>query len=80
MLKTPGFYEYVARQRIDKKLGGVDRFAEPRISTARTSTRAEIDRNMQFLRKDAIETGGPQAPAPLLLFHVGALAPRRMMR
>ena len=28
MVKTPGFYEYVARTRIEKKLGGADRFAE----------------------------------------------------
>src|SRR6185503_3800686 len=26
MLKTPGFYEYVARTRMNSKLGGVDRF------------------------------------------------------
>jgi hypothetical protein len=28
MVKTPGFYEHVARARIEKKLGGADRFAE----------------------------------------------------
>jgi len=28
IIKTPGFYEYVARARIDKKLGAVDRYAE----------------------------------------------------
>ena len=53
MLKTPGFYEYVARQRIEKKLGGADRFAEAHFDGP-SLYQAEIDRNMQFL-KEAIE-------------------------
>jgi hypothetical protein len=53
MLKTPGFYEYVARQRMDKKLGGVDRYAEAHFDGP-SLYQAEIDRNMQFL-KEAIE-------------------------
>jgi len=53
MLKTPGFYEYVARQRIDKKLGGADRFAAAHFDGP-SLYQVEIDHNMQFL-KEAIE-------------------------
>ena len=53
MLKTPGFYEYVARARIENKLGGVDRYAEAHFDGP-SLYQAEIDRNMKFLR-DAIE-------------------------
>jgi hypothetical protein len=53
MLKTPGFYEYVARQRIDKKLGGADRYAAAHFDGP-SLYQAAIDRNMQFL-KEAIE-------------------------
>lgn len=52
--KTPGFYEYVARTRIDKKLGGVDRYAEAHFSGP-SLYQSEIDRNLSFLR-DAIAT------------------------
>lgn len=55
IIKTPGFYEYVARSRIDKKLGGVDRYAEAHFG-GRNLYQAEIDHNMDFLRQ-AIETG-----------------------
>jgi len=50
ILKTPGFYEYVARARIDKKLGGVDRYAEAHFGGA-SLYQSEIDRNMDFLRR-----------------------------
>jgi hypothetical protein len=53
MLKTPGFYEYVARQRIEKKLGGADRYAEAYFDGP-SLYQTEIDHNMHFL-KDAIE-------------------------
>jgi len=53
MLKTPGFYEYVARQRMEKKLGGADRYAAAHFDGP-SLYQAEIDRNMQFL-KEAIE-------------------------
>jgi hypothetical protein len=53
MLKTPGFYEYVARARIDKKLGGVDRYAEAHFDGP-SLYQTEIDHNMGFL-KGAIE-------------------------
>ncbi len=53
MLKTPGFYEYVARTRIEKKLGGADRYAAAHFDGA-SPYQTEIDRNMLFL-KDAIE-------------------------
>lgn len=53
MLKTPGFYEYVARARIEKKLGGADRYAAAHFDGPNLY-QSEIDRNMRFL-KDAIE-------------------------
>jgi hypothetical protein len=54
VIKTPGFYEYVARTRIDSKLGGVDRFVRAHFDGA-NPYQSEIDRNMDFLRR-AIET------------------------
>jgi len=54
MIKTPGFYEYVARARIDKKLGAVDRYAEAHFDGANLY-QSEIDRNLSFLR-EAIAT------------------------
>lgn len=54
IIKTPGFYEYVARARIDKKLGGVDRYAEAHFGGA-SLYQSEIDHNMDFLRR-TIET------------------------
>jgi hypothetical protein len=54
VIKTPGFYEYVARNRIDSKLGGVDRFVCAHFDGA-NPYQSEIDRNMDFLRR-AIET------------------------
>jgi hypothetical protein len=54
ILKTPGFYEYVARARIDNKLGGADRYVEAHFD-GDNPYQSEIDRNMQFLRS-AIET------------------------
>ncbi len=54
MLKTPGFYEYVARARIEKKLGATDRFAEAHFG-GHDPYAVEISRNMDYLR-DAIES------------------------
>ena len=51
--KTPGFYEYVARQRILRKLGAADRYAEAHFDGS-NPYQAEIDANMNFLR-EAIE-------------------------
>lgn len=51
--KTPGFYEYVARDRIHKKLDAADRYAEVHFDGV-NRYQTEIDRNMQYL-KDAIE-------------------------
>jgi hypothetical protein len=53
VLKTPGFYEHVARSRIETKLGGVDRFAQAHFD-GENPYQSEIDRNMRFLR-EAIE-------------------------
>jgi hypothetical protein len=53
MLKTPGFYEYVARTRMQTKLAGVDRFAEAHFDGTNLY-QGEIDRNMGFLKR-AIE-------------------------
>ncbi len=49
MLKTPGFYEYVARARLERKLGGVDRYAAAHFDGP-SLYQSEIDRNMRFLR------------------------------
>jgi hypothetical protein len=54
IIKTPGFYEYVARARMDKKLGGADRYAEAHFDGP-SLYQTEIDRNMNFLRQ-TIET------------------------
>ncbi len=54
IIKTPGFYEYVARARIEKKLGSVDRYAEAHFDGP-SLYQTEIERNMDFLRA-TIET------------------------
>jgi hypothetical protein len=54
IIKTPGFYEYVARARIQKKLGSADRYAEAHFDGP-SLYQSEIDRNMDFLRA-TIET------------------------
>ncbi|HXM82345.1 MAG TPA: HD domain-containing protein [Burkholderiales bacterium] len=50
IIKTPGFYEYVARDRIDKKLGAVDRYAEAHFGGPNLY-QSEVSRNMEFLRQ-----------------------------
>lgn len=50
IIKTPGFYEYVARSRIERKLGNVDRYAESHFDGPNLY-QSEIDRNMVFLRR-----------------------------
>src|SRR5205823_10381381 len=54
IIKTPGFYEYVARTRIRNKLGAADRFADAHFDGPNLY-QSEIDRNMNFLR-EVIET------------------------
>jgi hypothetical protein len=54
ILKTPGFYEYVARARIERKLAGVERYVAAHFDGP-NPYQSEIDRNMGFLR-GAIET------------------------
>jgi len=54
IFKTPGFYEYVARTRIHRKLDGADRYAESHFDGP-SLYQAAIDRNMEFLR-GAIES------------------------
>ena len=51
--KTPVFYEYVARERIHRKLGAADRYAEAHFDGP-SLYQTEIDGNMEFLRQ-AIE-------------------------
>ena len=51
--KTPGFYEYVARDRINRKLGAADRYAEAHFDGP-SLYQAEIDSNIGYLR-EAIE-------------------------
>jgi hypothetical protein len=50
IIKTPGFYEYVARDRINKKLDGADRYAEAVFGGENLYLQA-IDSNMQFLKE-----------------------------
>jgi len=52
--KTPGFYEYVARDRISRKLGAADRYAEAHFNGP-SLYQSEIDSNMRYLR-EAIES------------------------
>jgi len=52
--KTPGFYEYVARDRINRKLGAADRWAEAHFDGP-SLYQSEIDSNMSYLR-EAIES------------------------
>ena len=52
--KTPGFYEYVARDRINRKLGAADRYAEAHFDGP-SLYQTEIDGNMRYLR-EAIES------------------------
>ena len=54
IIKTPGFYEYVARTRLEKKLGAADRYAEAHFDGP-SLYQTEIERNMDFLRA-TIET------------------------
>ena len=58
IIKTPGFYEYVARTRIQKKLDGADRYAESHFDGP-SLYQSEIERNMDFLR-ETIETADLQ--------------------
>ncbi|HEU4353572.1 MAG TPA: hypothetical protein VFR66_17020 [Burkholderiales bacterium] len=50
IVKTPGFYDYVARTRMRKKLGSVDRYAEAYFDGLNLY-QSEIDSNMDFLRE-----------------------------
>ena len=50
IIKTPGFYEYVARDRINKKLDSADRYAEPHFGGENLYQQA-IDSNINFLRE-----------------------------
>jgi hypothetical protein len=59
VLKTPAFYESVARTRIDRKLGHADRYAESHFDGPNLY-QSEIDRNMGYLR-EAIDTGALQS-------------------
>jgi hypothetical protein len=51
--KTPGFYEYVARERISRKLDAADRYAAAHFDGP-SLYQAEIDANIGYLR-EAIE-------------------------
>ncbi|TAK80034.1 MAG: hypothetical protein EPO20_29340 [Betaproteobacteria bacterium] len=54
IIKTPGFYEYVARERIENKFGAVHRYAEAHFEGPNLY-QSEIDRNIGFLR-EVVET------------------------
>jgi hypothetical protein len=55
VIKTPGFYQYLARPRIEKRLQGVDRYAAAHLDGP-NRYQEEIARNMEFLR-ETIESG-----------------------
>jgi hypothetical protein len=55
VIKTPGFYQYLARPRLDKRLQGVERYAAAHLD-GRNLYQEEIARNMQFLH-ETIERG-----------------------
>lgn len=55
VIKTPGFYQYLARPRIEKRLEGVDRYAEAHLDGPNLY-QLEIELNMEYLR-DTIESG-----------------------
>jgi len=55
VIKTPGFYQYLARPRLEKRLMGVERYAAAHLD-GRDLYREEIARNMQFLH-ETIEKG-----------------------
>jgi len=55
VIKTPGFYQYLAQPRIEKRLDGVDRYAAAHLDGPNLY-QEEIARNMRFLH-DTIESG-----------------------
>lgn len=55
IIKTPGFYQYLARPRLDNRLQGVERYAEAHLD-GRNLYEEEIARNMRFLH-ETIERG-----------------------
>lgn len=55
VIKTPGFYQYLARPRIEKRFGNVDRYAEAHFGGANLYQQ-EIARNMDYLHA-TIERG-----------------------
>ena len=55
IIKTPGFYQYLARPRLDERLQGVERYAEAHLD-GRNLYEEEIARNMRFLH-ETIEKG-----------------------
>ncbi len=55
VIKTPGFYQYLARPRLDKRLQGVERYAAAHLD-GRNLYQEEIVRNMQILH-ETIEKG-----------------------
>lgn len=55
VIKTPGFYQYLARPRLEKRLDGVERYAAAHLD-GRNLYQEEIARNMQYLH-ETIESG-----------------------
>lgn len=70
MMKTPAFYDAVARERIASELGAVDRYAEAYFDGP-DLYRSEIERNIRFLR-EAVEA----ASLGRLRRHSYSLSPR----
>jgi len=55
VIKTPGFYQYLVRPRLEKRLEGVDRYAAAHFDGPNLY-QEEIARNMQYLH-ETIESG-----------------------
>jgi hypothetical protein len=55
VIKTPGFYQYFARPRLEKRLEGVDRYAAAHLDGPNLY-QEEIARNMEYVR-ETIESG-----------------------
>jgi len=55
VIKTPGFYQYLVRPRLEKRLEGVDRYAAAHLDGPNLY-QEEIARNMEYVR-ETIESG-----------------------
>src|SRR5260370_857527 len=66
IIKTPGFYEYVARARIDLKLGGVDRFASAHFDGAKPLAFPDVNAAFEAFSRSRESEALGRSPAALL--------------